>query len=220
MMVPVAADITPADELIYVLCQIMRLEAEWQDYRELYLNRVDFDIDKVMALLPEGGYFDKNEFFQFAEKVQVSPSDKQVKLFMDRFGTSDRVETSVMRQLISGGDERVNRKVLLKDGMNPGSYEALGLWLKCLLRCLFSENELKLRLKDRGIPIRNAYEIEFNTPCVDESTLRDRLLARNMTARTRDIRTLLGLISRESGLTFDEAQLETFLKPLDLYTSN
>ena len=48
-MVPVGLDIGPADELLYVLCEIMRLEAEWMDYREIYLSRYDFDLDKVMA---------------------------------------------------------------------------------------------------------------------------------------------------------------------------
>lgn len=218
MVIPVAADITPADEMIYILCEIMRLESEWQDYRELYICRIDFDLDKVMSLMPQGGYIDEQDLLKFAEKVQASPSEKQLRLFMDRFGYNGRVEISIMRRLISANDQRLDRKVELKDGMTPESYEAVGIWLKCLLRCLFAENELKVKLKDRGMSLEKAYQDEFDTPSVDQSILRDRLLARNITASTREIKNLLGLISKESGLTFDDAQLKTFLTPVDLYT--
>ena len=51
MAIPVAVDITSADEMIYILCEIMRLESEWQDYRELYICRVDFELEKVMAVM-------------------------------------------------------------------------------------------------------------------------------------------------------------------------
>jgi hypothetical protein len=211
--VPVGLDIGPADELVYVLCEIMRLEAEWIDYREIYLARYDFDLDKLLSLLPEGGYIEEKHLLHFCSKLQMTPSERQSKLFMKRFGLDGKVETSVMRSLISANDERTNKVAKLKDGMSPETYEAVGLWLKCLFRCLLAQNELKSKLKERNINVPDAFRY-FGEQLVSENAFRDRLLERNVIPRSRDIQNLLRMISKEDVSAFTLGQLEAFLQPV------
>lgn len=218
MVIPIGAEITPADELMFVLCEIIKLEAEWQDYREIYIARFDFDLDKVMAIFGDNAYIDEERFLNFASKVQVSPSSKQIKLFFERFGQNKRVDVSVVKSLISAQDERTNTKAELRDGMSPECFEAVGLWLKCLLRCLFAQNELKVKLRNRNVNIMNAFQTEFGSQLVHENLLRERLLARNITSRSRDLKNLLYIVSKGKDFTFSEVDLEEFLRPVDLYS--
>lgn len=189
------------------------------DYREIYLSRYDFDIDKVMALLPEGGFIEEKDLLNMCTKLQFTPSERQTKLFVTRFGLGGRVETSVMRNLISANDHRTNKVAKLESGMSSESFEAVGLWFKCLFRCLLAENDLKEKLKDRRIDIPVAFKL-FGEEMVGENAFRDRLLERNIIPRTKDIQNLLRLISRKDLAAFTLSQLEAFLEPVVFGLSN
>ena len=192
-MIPVGADITPGDELLYILSEIMRIEAEWVGMRDSYTRKWDFDTEYIASLIPQGDYIGEDELLGFTRAVGVVPSSRELSLFLKRFDTRGKIEKSEFRRVILGR-EGIQSKVQLKDQSQQSSRESLAQWLKTLFHSLTVADKLKTKFLERQSNLDEAFKV-FKRESVDENLLRDRLLERNVLASSQDLATLVSLIS-------------------------
>jgi hypothetical protein len=97
---PPGEGISPAEELIYVLGEIIRLEAEWRTSRDIYLNRHDFEQQEIAKFVGEKRELNDDDLFRIFKQFGVHPSTQEISLFLKRFGNGTSVKAYDLLNLL------------------------------------------------------------------------------------------------------------------------
>ena len=215
-MIPVSVDIRPADEMIYVLAEIMRLEAEWRNMKDNYLKRFDFSEEWITSKIPRVEELSDEDIISFCQAVGVSPSDVQIKLFIKRFGQFNKVNRHKFERIFLGSDG-VASYAKHKETVGTDTMEYIRTSVSTLFRILYTEDRIKFRLTERKVKIEEAFKA-FGVATVEENTMRDALLNSNVMSSTIDIQHMIHMIAGEGYGHFNQDQLANFLEPAEEHT--
>jgi hypothetical protein len=211
-MIPVSVDIKASDELIYILAELMQIEAHWKELREAMCRRWDFDSDYLSSLIPQGEYINEDKFIDFCSKVGISPSTRDIRLFMNRFSDRGKIDRVDFSRILMGRGEKTH-KLPGPETTQPGTKEAAVKWLSALFAGLNAGEKLRQKFKERGTSLEEAFKL-FGREAVDENLLRDKLLERNVLASSADLSNIVSIIGKDR-VVFGIDELRRFMEPVE-----
>jgi len=211
-MIPVSVDIKASDELIYILAELMQIEAHWKELREAMCRRWDFDSGYLSSLIPQGEYINEDKFIDFCSKVGISPSTRDIRLFMNRFSDRGRIDKVDFSRILMGRGEKTH-KLPGPETTQPGTKEAAVKWLSALFAGLNAGEKLRQKFKERGTSLEEAFKL-FGREAVDENLLRDKLLERNVLASSADLSNIVSIIGKDR-VVFGIDELRRFMEPVE-----
>lgn len=92
--------VTEKDELVFVLAELIKLDIEWNNLREFYSRRHDFDGSEIRGFWQPHSELGENELLSFFRKLEVFPSQEELDLFLHRYGKSQKVSAKSMEELV------------------------------------------------------------------------------------------------------------------------
>lgn len=109
---------TQLDELVYILAEIIKMDIEYYNLREFYTRRHDFDPEEIMSYIPNNNnsdYLNENDFIKFCRKLDIFPSQEELNLFFQRFGSSDhKIKIKSFKKLLFGDAAYKNNRLSTK----------------------------------------------------------------------------------------------------------
>lgn len=205
IMVPVSADIKPVDELLFILTECSRLESDWREARRLAHGPITGRLKKSLDFVPKDPYdFAEDILLDLFEELGYKPSEKEIQLFIRRFGAGGRVPKETLVALLEG--DRPNIKTQEQAySLSPEAeqhYAALrgsshpqdAKWLPLLFKSLLKQEALKEKYTSRGVSTTEAFK-ELGKERIDPETLRDLLIVRGVFIPVEDLTHLCSTIS-------------------------
>ena len=225
VMVPVSAEITPADELLYVLTECARLEADWREARRLAHGPILGRLKTSLGLVPKEPFdFSEDILLDLFEKLGYKPSELEILLFISRFGTTNRVSRDTIMRLLEGDTASMKPRDDQDSGyleawqkrqeLSTPSFPQDAKWVPLLFKSLLQQNVLKERFNQRKVDIAQSFK-QLGKERVDPEVLRDLLIVRGVFIPAEDLSHLCTAICGGEASTKTEwglTELELFLE--------